>query len=285
MVKESAQKNTYFVDQDRLEEMQRLHKQDRLLTKSTGGVLPEQPPLAMLHDLLDIACGSAGWTLDVAQQYPNTQVVGIDLSERMIDFDQIQAKARGLENATFKIANILEPFAFPDRSFDVVNARLIATVVPKITWSSLLQECMRVTRPGGIIRLTECEMPLTNIPAGATMNRMIPQAMQRAGLGFSPDGLHIGITPMLGRLLQNAGCQNIQNRAHTLDFSFGTDLHQAMYEDGKILFELVKPFIVATHVASQEEVDKISEQALKETQTEEFCGIWTYLTVWGYKPA
>lgn len=283
MGKEPTQKGTYFVNQERMEEMQRLHNQDRLLTKVTGGVLSEQPTSVEIHDLLDIACGSGGWTLDVAQQYPDAQVVGIDLSERMIDFDQAQSKVRGLENITFKTANILEPLAFPDQSFDVVNARLIATVVPKTMWPVLLRECRRVVRPGGVIRLTECEMPLTNILAGVTMNRMISQAMHCAGLGFSPDGLHIGITPVLGRLLHNAGCHTIHNRSYTLDFSFGTDLYEAMYEDGKILFELVKPFVVKTGVASQEEVDRVSEQALRETQSEAFCGIWTYLTVWGYR--
>ncbi len=49
------------------------------------------------------------------------------------------------------------------------------------TWPALLQECWRITRPGGYLRLTECEEPGTNSEAFETIYGLILQAMKRSG--------------------------------------------------------------------------------------------------------
>ncbi len=75
---------------------------------------------------------------------------------------------------------------------------MIRDALPE-AWPHLLQECVRITRPGGSIRLTEAEYSLSNSPAFERIGALCTQALKIAGQSFSPDGRHIGITPMLGR--------------------------------------------------------------------------------------
>lgn len=78
---------TYFVqDQKNEEELRRLADQDHLVTASMGGVLPEQANPRAFQRVLDIACGTGGWALEVAQTYPEMSLVGIDINLRMIEY-------------------------------------------------------------------------------------------------------------------------------------------------------------------------------------------------------
>ena len=57
-----------------------------------------------------------------------------------------------------------------------------------------------------------------------------------------------------------------------------------MYENCEIAFKLVQPFIIKLAGISQEEVDQKYQKMLAEMTTQDFCGLWYYLTVWGQKP-
>src|SRR5690348_2053759 len=131
-----------------------------------GGPLPEiaQEELANLHDVLDIACGPGGWALELANAYRSLCVTGVDISEIMVRYANGLAETSGLTNAHFKRMNAQsQPFAFPDQSFDLINARLIIGFMQTTFWPYFLKECQRILRPGGILRLTECEGGIVGI--------------------------------------------------------------------------------------------------------------------------
>lgn len=275
---------TYFIDAENAAEMARLTKQARLITKCMGGLLAEQSTLSSIHDVLDIACGPGDWVLNVARTYPQMQVVGIDISQLMIEYASAEARRLGVDNASFKVMDVLKPLDFPEGSFDLVNARLLAPFMPRSAWLKFVQECMRILRSGGVIRLTECEWSITNSLSLEQLGGMGTRAMQLAGQSFSPDGRHLGITPMLARFLRDVGFQNIEKMAHAIDFSTGTEAHMGIYQDTMVMQKLVQPFLIKMGVTTQEEVDVFYHRALAEMQSEDFCGIWYFLTVWGTKP-
>jgi ubiquinone/menaquinone biosynthesis C-methylase UbiE len=277
--------NNYFIDIESTTEMARLINQDRLFTENMGGLFPELQDISSMHDILDIACGPGGWILDVATVFPEIRAVGIDVSHTMIEYARASAWSRGLDNASFLVMEALEPLEFADDSFDMVNARSIIGFMPRTAWPGLIQECMRITRPGGIIHLTEFDTyGTTNISAVEKMNEIGLRAFKLAGRSFSPDGRSLGITPMLGRFLRDAGCINIQKKAHAFDFSMGTEAYEAMYDNTQVIFKLSHPFLVKMKVATQEELDMLYRQALGEMMSDDFCGVWFYLSVWGEKP-
>ena len=277
--------NLYFIDHESGAEMTRLLDQDRLFTKAMGGLLPERSnDFSGLHRVLDLGCGPGGWVQEVAFANPEVEAVGVDISQQMIAYAQMQARMQGLHNAKFRVGDIQQPLDFPDNYFDLVNARLVAFLTPAM-WPKFVRECVRIARPGGIIRLTESEAgTITNSAALEKMTAIFCQAMYRTGQSFSPTGRLLGITPMLSRLLRDAGCQNVQLRAEVIDFSAGTEAHVGLCKDTQVFFSLMHPFLIGLGLVTREEADQLSQQMELEMMKDDFCGEFLLFTAWGQKP-
>ncbi len=273
--------NVYFNDPENVAEMARLLGQDRLITKGMGGLFSERFDLSGIHRILDLACGPGGWALEVAFTYPKIEVVGVDVSRAMIDYANAQVRVQGLDNASFQVMDIQKPLDFPDGSFDLVNARFI-NFLPAAAWPRLMQELRRITRLGGVIRLTESEWwYFTNSPALENLNAMIIRALKLQGESFSQSGRFTGVLPMLGRFLLDAGCVNVNYRSHVIDYSYGTEAYEGFRHDAAIVFKLFQPFIVRMGVATQEEVNQLYEQMQLEMMKDDFRGLMLPLTAWG----
>ncbi len=280
----SQDENTYFIDAENAAEMARLLMQDRLLTKTMGGLFPQQIDLAHVQRILDLACGPGGWALDVARAYPEKQVVGVDVSQLMVAYANAQAREQKLPNASFQTMDILKPLAFPDNSFDLVNARFLTGLMPTSAWSKLVQECMRILRPGGVVRLTEFEATISNSPSAEKLFALSTRAIQVTGQAFSP-GNNIGTTAMLGPLLRNAGYEQVQHQAYALDSSAGVEAHHSQFQNAMTFFKLLQPFLVKLGITTQEEVEILYQRAMEEMMSTTYCAIMFILSVWGTKPA
>jgi len=275
--------NDYFIDVESGTEMTRLMYQDRLITKGMGGVFSERADISSMHRILDLACGPGGWVLDVAFEYPTVEVVGVDISEAMIRYANAQAWSQGLNNASFRVMDITKRLDFPDGSFDLVNARFI-NFLPAAAWPELMREFGRITRPGGVIRLTESEWwYFTNSPTLENLNAMIIRALKLQGESFSRSGRFTGVLPMLGHFLLDAGCVSVNYRSHAIDYSYGTEAYEGFRHDASIVFKLFQPFIVRMGVATQEEVKQLYEQMQLEMGKDDFRGLMLPLTAWGEK--
>jgi ubiquinone/menaquinone biosynthesis C-methylase UbiE len=280
----SEEQNSYFIDHESGAEMARLLEQDRLYTRSMGGFFAERSDLTEINRILDIGCGPGGWVQELAYAYPEKDIVGCDVSQAMIAYARAQAQVQYLENAHFLVMDATTPLDFADNSFDLVNARLIAFLTPQ-QWPALLKECMRITRPGGIIRLTECQGPgITNSRAFEKQVEWFALALYRAGQTFSPDGRQLGVIPVLSGLLREVGCKGIGHSAHMIDFSAGEEAHDLWCQDIRVFFKLLQPFFLATQVALQEEIDQVYEQMEIEMLQESFGGVHLFTTFWGEKP-
>ncbi len=282
-VNPSHDDTTYVMDAENAAEMARLIRQDRLLTRGMGGFFPENLDLSSVRSVLDIACGPGGWATSVATAHPKMQVTGIDISHIMIEYAHSQAREQDISNATFLTGNVRETLPFPDHSFDLVNGRFLFAFMSPTAWPELLQECVRVTRPDGVLLLTETEGLLTNSLATEKLSAMATEAMKRTGQSLSPDGRHVGITPMLGKFLRDASYTNIHYKAHVLDCSAGTEAYQDVFHDCMVGYKQMQPFLIKQEVTTQEEVEGIYQRMLEEQQLPDFCEIWMYLSVWGQK--
>ena len=276
----------YFIDAENTAEMARSMYQDRLVTEQMGGVLREcsAEKISTLESVLDLACGPGGWVIDLAYAALAAQVVGVDISANSISYAQSQARAQGLDNARFQVMNILKPLDFPDNSFDLVNARLLFAFMPKHAWLPLVQECQRILRPGGIIRLTEMSDGESTSLACNQLNVKIREALFLTGRSFSPDGQTLGIVPMLGRFLLDAGYVSLDKAAVAMDASAHMQAHWQFYQNFKVLNRLLKPFLLQMKVTTSEEFEQLYEQALEDIESASFCAMNFILTVWGEKP-
>ncbi|HLX41340.1 MAG TPA: hypothetical protein VKR42_12465, partial [Ktedonobacteraceae bacterium] len=109
------------------------------------------------------------------------------------------------------------------------------------------------------------------------------RAVRKAGFSSSPDGHNYGILSMLGALLRQHDFQHIGQKAHVIDFSAGTDAFETMFQNCRVAFQLVQPFLLKMNLVDQEQMNEMYQQMLIEMMQENFCAIWSYLTVWGQK--
>ncbi len=104
--------------------------------------------------LLDVGCGPATVTVDLADRVGDGRVVGVDASEAVLDSARELAAQRGTANISFQHANAYElPFA--DGTFDVVYAhQLLQHLSDPI---GALREMRRVTKPGGLVAVRDAD--------------------------------------------------------------------------------------------------------------------------------
>ncbi len=281
----SQNDNPYVIDAESAIEMARLVHQDLLVTKCMGGLFSERPDFANIHRVLDIACGPGGWALEVAFAHPDIEVVGIDIGRVMVEYATAQAQVQGLDNARFIVMDALKPLDFRDNSFDLVNARTLGGFMSPSAWPAFVEECVRITDTEGLVRLTEADdFGTTSSPAFEKLWGMCLRAFQLAGRTFFPDGRNLGTTPRLRKLLHDAGCQKIQSTAHVLDYSAGAEAYESTYQDWKVAFKLIQPFLIRMGITTQEEADQLYQQVLAEILSPDFCGVAYSLSVCGEKP-
>lgn len=283
----SKQERQREFDFNQPSEMARLINQDRLTTRAMGGPLPEQADRSQLQQVLDLGCGPGGWVLDLAYELPKVEIAGIDSSPIMIEYANARARSQGLNNASFQVMDIRKPLDFADQSFDLVNARFLVAAIPRREWPAFLLECRRVLRPGGIIRLTEPDTPggLTNSLAFEQLSYFCTRILQLAGYGFSPDGRTLGMSVVLERLLQDAGFEQTQSRAHAINFSAGMPAHMDLYHNSELIFQGRDARMMQLGGTTPEELDSWYTQMQLDLHADTFCGIWSFLTAWGSLPA
>ncbi len=205
----------------------------------------------------------------MAREHLEIEVTGIDISEAMIRFAKALATSRGYDNASFKVMDVKQPLVFADASFDLVNERTLYGVMGPGEWPQLLAECKRILRPGGIIRLTELEAPVSTSLALNELWYHHTRAFYKLGRSFSVDEWHIGINPVLKRLLRDAG---------TADF-------EGFFRHFVYVFGLAKPFLLKVAELTEQEHERLYQHMQAEMLASDFCGLWTYVTAWGEKPA
>lgn len=278
--KRSEQPSTYFVqDRRNKDELKRVTIQDEMITTSMGGVLPEQTNTSRFHRVLDVGCGTGGWIIRAAKTYPSMSLIGIDISQIMIDYARERAQAEQIaDRVSFHVMDTLRPLVFPPASFDLVNLRLAVSFVRTWDWPELLAEFQRVTRQGGIVRLTEADITEPNSPALTRLGNHLRQAFYNAGNFFTPS--HDGLTSHLVHLEKRYGLLDVQKHEHLLTYRAGTQEGQQFAQDMQHLFRTLRPFIAKWTRISQD-YDQDYEQALIEMQQDDFIATWRFITAWG----
>jgi len=273
--------NTYVVeDRTNEEEMTRLQMQDKMITANMGGTLPEQADLTSVCSMLDVGCGTGGWLIQVARTHPDiSRLVGIDVNEKMLEIARTEAASQQESSRVdFRPMDVLRKLDFPDASFDLVNQRFALSYLRTWDWAHVLGEYQRVVQPGGVIRITECNIPESSSPALNRLNDLLIEAFTNAGHFSAPERDDV-INGLASRLHQ-AGIRNIQTRPYTIEYLPGTPEREIFIEDTKHVFRTFLPFFRKwSHVP--DDYEAIRQQAYQDMQQPDFKGTWKLLTVWG----
>ena len=127
------------------------------ITKHNGGLTATNELLSLCHmdeahEVLEVGCGTGAGATHIAKKY-GCHVVGIDLAEKMIAWSRRRAKEERVEDKVdFQVGDVLLlPFA--DSHFDVVIVESVLAFVEDKRRA--IEECIRVTKPGGYVGLNE----------------------------------------------------------------------------------------------------------------------------------
>jgi ubiquinone/menaquinone biosynthesis C-methylase UbiE len=127
------------------------------ITKHIGGRAATDELVALCQietarEVLTVGCGIGISCAYIAKRF-GCHVVGVDISEKMIDWSRQRAHEERVEDKVeFRVADILDlPFE-ADRFDAVIVESVIAFVSDK---ARAIQECRRVTKPGGYVGLNE----------------------------------------------------------------------------------------------------------------------------------
>lgn len=108
-------------------------------------------------DILDIATGTGDLAILLARKLDPLTVIGVDLSEGMIEIGRKKVLAEGLDDiVTLGIGDCLQ-LPFPDASFDCITCAYGVR-----NFQNLLagyREMHRVLRPGGMVVILELSTP------------------------------------------------------------------------------------------------------------------------------
>ena len=138
-------------------------------------------------DLLDVGCGPASITADLAERVAPGRVVALDAAAGALEAARATLRERGLSEQVELTCGDIMALPFEDASFDVVHAHQVLQHLADPVGA--LAEMRRVTRPGGIVAVRDAvysAMTWFPEPAGMEQWRSVYMATARAN-GGEPD--------------------------------------------------------------------------------------------------
>ncbi|KPM41899.1 hypothetical protein AK830_g4628 [Neonectria ditissima] len=132
------------------------------LTLLIGGKLFLAPISEKPQRVLDVGTGTGIWAIDFADAYPDTEVIGSDLSP-------IQPRWVP-PNVKFEIDDATLPWSWKDDTFDFIHIRYLFGAIQD--WRALFRQAYRCCAPGGWVQSCEADVEIRsddgtteNIPA------------------------------------------------------------------------------------------------------------------------
>jgi demethylmenaquinone methyltransferase/2-methoxy-6-polyprenyl-1,4-benzoquinol methylase len=108
-------------------------------------------------DILDLATGTADLAIALAKHNPQARIIGMDISEKMLDIGQEKVKQQKLENQIVLRFGDAATLPFEDGTFDVVTVAFGVRNFEDLDKG--LSEISRVLKPGGQAVILEFSMP------------------------------------------------------------------------------------------------------------------------------
>ncbi|KAF4773604.1 hypothetical protein HER10_EVM0002323 [Colletotrichum scovillei] len=97
--------------------------------------------------VLDVGTGTGIWAMDFADEHPESEVLGVDLSPIQSTFVP--------QNVKFEIDDIEEPWTF-SQPFDYIHSRLMTSSIGN--WQEYIQKCFDNLNPNGYLELNEVDL-------------------------------------------------------------------------------------------------------------------------------
>ena len=156
------------------------------------------------NEILDLGCGRGHWAREMAILFPQTRVISLDLCGPSTSNSTSSSYSMRSENFGFVYGNPYDRLPFADQQFDFTHMHrsTLFPLLPASRWPALLNDCTRVTRPGGWIEITAGLPPSGGGPALESVVEWVSEACSRCGI----DARH---AELIGDIFGAAGLRSV----------------------------------------------------------------------------
>lgn len=253
-----------------IDEMDRLHLQHYVIRHAFGGNTRAKFDGKIHKDVLDVGCGPGTWILEMSTEHTETNFTGIDISA--VWPTEIRPR-----NCRFQVVNAIQGLPFDDNTFDFVYQRFMIFAYPAKDWPFIIQELVRVTKPGGIIELTE--MPVSSNANGPELSKILDVLEQ----GCAAKGLDSKAAQKLDTYLYDAGVKDVKFcHASIAVGAWGAKVGQLMRENYAGLWSSLKGWIKELTEMNDAQYDAMVKRIFVEYETHK-CYVNCFCA-WGVKP-
>lgn len=165
---------------------------------------------------LDLGCGAMGVLAPLSRRVgPSGRVLGIDLDTKQLAAVRAYVRQHRLANVQIEERDAFRT-GLPSDAFDLVHARFLAA--PTGRGDELLQEMLRLARPGGVVALEEPDTAswrcYPDDPAFSRLRDTVIAAFARGGGDFNAGRQSY-------QRFRNAGLEDVRARAAVLTLQPG----------------------------------------------------------------
>ncbi|KAF9926985.1 hypothetical protein FBU30_003594 [Linnemannia zychae] len=263
--------NLYMLPND-TEEVDRLHLQHYIFKMILDNKNIHVPIPKDSGRVIDLGCGPATWTMDMATDLTSVNFVGVDISP-------IYPAAIHPRNCAFSRECIISGLTQPDNSFDVAYQRNVAPGFTCDHWSRSIAEAYRVLKPGGYFESVETDVrvhnagPMTN----ACFDHMI---MSMASRSIDPS-----VVQSLDKLMIAAGFVDVRVIEYHVPLGeHGGKLGQLWKQNMAAIMQTVKPHLAKAGRISEAQVSEMITAMGHETRSGDFKSYQTVYVTIGRKP-
>ncbi|KAL2142528.1 hypothetical protein VTI28DRAFT_1085 [Corynascus sepedonium] len=166
------------------------------------------------HEILDIGTGTGIWAIEMGDQFPAANILGVDLSPIQPEWVP--------PNVRFMVDDVESPWLHPRNYFDYIHSR--HTVMAIKDWPKLMRRALEHLRPGGWFEMQEVH----HFPISANRTRPMPAdhpvaqywSLIMEGLTHLGIDFHAAAGGRLASMMREVGFVNVTERV--LQIPLGT---------------------------------------------------------------
>ncbi|KAJ5893745.1 hypothetical protein N7495_005436 [Penicillium taxi] len=231
---------------------------------------------------LDIGTGTAEWAVEMAEAFPNAEVIGTDLSPIQPTWSP--------PNCRFFIDDIESDWAYsPSEAFDYIHARSMGGGVAD--WPRLLRQAFQHLKPGGWVEIQEFETIASSDDGSHNEAKLLNQWLERLTSASIQFGKPVNHARQVATWMEECGFQNVTDDTYKCPIG-GWAKDRRLKEIGRIgrvsIIEAVEPYTLALFTRilgwKLQEAQEFMDRVRKEMANNKYHVYVFFHFIYGQRP-